>query len=86
MDEDYEVNNGTFFVLEDGEYKKISGDIRGIHIEDELSHRPDLISTPQSFEFSGEFDFRSSLVNYIRLFGLRYGIKIWLQAKFRKKR
>ena len=87
MGEDNKPKKVMLFNIEDGKYEEVdfTGDI-DIYIEDELSHRLDLIPAPQSFEFSGEFDFRSSLVNYIRLFGLRYGIKIWLQAKFRKKR
>lgn len=91
MPEKHSVKNGTLYVLKDDKYEevihcKISDVQSKICVEDELSHRPDLIPAPQSFEFSGEFDFRSSLVNYIRLFGFRYGINVWLQAKFRKKR
>lgn len=82
-----DTKNASLFAFKDGKYEEIAFiENPDIQIEDELSHRPDLISAHQSFKFSGEIEFQSSLLNYVRLFGFRYGVKVWLQTKFRKKR
>lgn len=89
MGTEYPITNATFFSLKDGIYEKISVcdgiAITEIYIEDELSHRPDLIPMPQTFSFTGEFEFCASLMALIRLFGFRYGVKEWFRMKFRKK-
>ena len=65
MNTDNTVKSATFYILKDGEYEKICDGIQEINIEDELSHRPDLVPYPQSFEFSCEVEFRASLFTFI---------------------
>lgn len=87
MNENYTVKNATFFVLNDGIYEKecVFNGIQEIHVEDELSHRPDLICKPQSFAFTGECEFRASLRFLIRLLGFYHGIKMWFEMEFKRK-
>lgn len=91
MWEEHNAKNGMLYVLNDGKYEevipfKITDVQSDIHIEDELSHRPDLVEYPQTFEFSGEVEFRASLMAWIRMLGFFEGIKVWLWTRFRRKK
>lgn len=90
MGEEHNVKNGTLYVLNDGKYEEVIPfeitDVQSdIYIEDELSHRPDLVEYPRTFEFSGEVEFRASLMAWIRMLGFFEGIKVWLWTKFGRK-
>lgn len=87
MGTDCDVKNATFFSLKDGTYEKICvcDDIQKVHVEYGRSDRLDLVGISQTFSFTGEFEFRPSLTNLIRLFGFFDGIKTWFRMKFRKE-
>ena len=87
MNTDYPIKNATFFSLKDGTYEKICvcDEIQTVHVEYGRSDRPDLVGISQTFSLTGEFEFRPSLMNLIRLFGFFNGIKTWFRMKFRKE-
>ena len=87
MNENYTVKNAIFFVLNDGQYEKITiNGVKDIQVEigDFKSCDPDINMKSQSISFMGECDFNPSLRTLITIFGFFHGIKFWIEMKFKK--